>query len=101
MSANVTVILSEAALNSLVRRQGAPLLGDIGRRVRDEARRNAASITSKTSAIVTESGSDSVGPFVDVGYSRHHPGFFLWWHEVGTRRHGARPHLRPALRPGI
>lgn len=101
MSVNVTVVLSEVALDSLVRRNGVPLLNEVGRRVRDEARRNARSITAKTAAIVTESGSDAVGPFVDVGYLRHHPGFFLWWWEVGTRNHGARPHLRPALRPGI
>lgn len=101
MSADVTVVLSAAALESLVRTDGVAMLNEIGRRVRDEARRNAASITRKTAAIVTENGADALGPFVDVGYARHHPGFFLWWHEVGTRNHGARPHLRPALRPGI
>lgn len=76
-------------------------MGWVGRQVRDEARGNARSISQKTDAIVSQVGSDTYGIYADIGYSRHHPGFFLWWYEVGTVRHGPRPHLRPALRPGL
>jgi hypothetical protein len=69
--------------------------------VRDDARKGARRISpSKADAIVSNVGVDSEGIYADVGYARHHPGFFLWWWEVGTRRHGAVPHLRPAIRSG-
>ena len=73
----------------------------VGMEVRDAARSNAKAITSKTDAIVTQTGRDEQGVYADVGYARHHPGFFLWWWEVGTRFHAPRPHLRPALRPRL
>ncbi len=65
--------------------------------VRDRARVNAQQITSKTDALISKPGMDGEGVFVDVGYNKDHPGFFLWWHEVGTVRHAPTPHLRPAL----
>lgn len=73
----------------------------LGNEVRDEARRNAGAISDKTDAIVSEMGADAGGIFTDVGYAKHHPGFFLWWWEVGTQYHAPRPHLRPALRPRL
>lgn len=80
----------------------------LGDDIRDEARDGAKAVTTgvtasgdpKVNAIVSQVGSDSDGIYVDVGYARHHPGFFLWWWEVGTVHHAAVPHLRPALRPG-
>lgn len=102
MSSDFTLVLSESAVASLAHTAGSTaLLDEVGRRVRDSARTNARSITAKVAAIVTERGQDDLGPFIDVGYSKHHPGFFLWWWEVGTRRHGPRAHLRPALRPNL
>jgi len=74
------------------------LLEEVGTRVRDNARSNARAIDEDdVEAIETsEVGSDSEGEFIDVGYDRHHPGFVLWWHEVGTSKYPPRPHLRPA-----
>ncbi len=74
------------------------LFARIGQDIRDEARTGASAISSKTDAIVSQVGTDTDGIFADVGYLRHHPGFFLWWYEVGTVRQAPRPHLRPALR---
>ena len=71
----------------------------LGIEVRDQARTNARVITSKTDALVSRPGLDTEGVYTDVGYNKHHPGFFLWWHEVGTARDAPRPHLRPALKP--
>lgn len=95
--------IDRAALEDLIHRstEGKALMGQVGRAVRDEARRNATAITSKTDAIISEVGNDSEGVYTDVGYAKHHPGFFLWWYEVGTRYDAPRPHLRPALRPGL
>lgn len=68
--------------------------------VRDRARRSAASISPRlTDGIVAEPASDGPdGPEARVGYDRHHEGFVLFFHEVGTVNHPARPHLRPAVR---
>lgn len=95
------VTLSPAALQALLAGTGGRrVLGLVGSRVRDEARKSAP-FRKYAGAITTELGADSIGPFVDVGYAKSHPGFVLWWWEVGTRNHGARPHLRPALRPNL
>lgn len=81
-------------------------MGRVGREVRDRARANAKSVVPPTSgtgtptdAIIAVTGTDDEGAYVDVGYSKHHPGFYLWWWEVGTVNHPARPHLRPAASP--
>lgn len=74
-------------------------VNSIGREVRDRARTNAAPISDKTDAIISVPGQDDEGLYVDVGYSTHHPGFYLWWWEVGTVNHPPRPHLRPAISP--
>ena len=69
-------------------------------KVRDQARVNAAAHypgTSRTRGIEAESGRDSQGVYSDVGYTRTHPGFVLWWSEVGTEQMSPRPHLRAAL----
>lgn len=69
--------------------------------IRDRARVNAAAIQpGHEAAIVTEVGVDREGAFADVGYDKRHPGFVLWWAEVGTRTQSPQPHLRPAIRPG-
>lgn len=55
-------------------------------------------------ALAVESGKDENGDiYADVGYTKKHEGFVLWWHEVGIRKFRGRPwsptpHLRPALR---
>ncbi|MBP2323354.1 hypothetical protein JOF56_003739 [Kibdelosporangium banguiense] len=98
-------------------------MGTVGRQVRDRARANAKSVVpppgsepagkvrrdaqgrfvkgtdDPIDAIIAVPGKDEDSAHVDVGYSKHHPGFYLWWWEVGTQNHPARPHLRPALRP--
>lgn len=69
-------------------------------KVRDQARNNAAAQypgTSRTRGIAVESGRDAHGAYSDVGYTRTHPGFVLWWSEVGTQQMSPRPHLRAAL----
>jgi hypothetical protein len=73
------------------------LLEEAGEAVRDQARVNASSISNDTDAIVSNDvESDSEGHYVDVGYDKHHPGFTLWWQEVGTSKFPPQPHLRPA-----
>lgn len=98
----IDVSLWSGALDELLLgNEGRAILADYARRVRDGARVNARAISNKTAAITTESGVDSLGPYADVGYAKSHPGFYLWWWEVGTRNHAPVPHLRPALKPGI
>lgn len=98
----IDVSLWSGALDELLLgHEGRDVLQSFARRVRDEARTNARAISNKTAAIATEDGTDSLGPYADVGYTKSHPGFFLWWWEVGTRNHPPIPHLRPALRPGV
>jgi hypothetical protein len=77
---------------------GRKLFGDIGRKIRDRARINARVISDKTDAIISVVDVDERGIRASVGYKKRHPGFYLWWWEVGTRNHAPRPHLRPALR---
>lgn len=93
--------LDHAALRRIVDHspESRALFGKVARDIRDRARVNAESVSSKTDAIATELGVDDVGIYADIGYKRNHPGFFLWWHEVGTRNHPPTPHLRPAVRP--
>jgi hypothetical protein len=98
--------LDRAALARLFKSDTA-WLKDVGIKVRDLARANVPEdlkgnrAPNAEQAIVSVVGGDEQGPFVDVGYSRHHPGFYLWWYEVGTPDAAPRPHLRPALRPGL
>lgn len=92
--------LRPGALDSFMRTsEPRRRIGEIGLRVRDRARVNATPISHNADAIIAVPGEDAQGVFVDVGYDKTHPGFVLWWHEVGTRNHPARPHLRPALSP--
>jgi hypothetical protein len=95
----VTVQISHSALSGLVSR--SRIVQRVAREMRDEARVPASEITSKTGAIEVESGADEQGVYADLGYLRNHPGFFLWWHEVGTQRHPPTPHLRPTVRPRL
>lgn len=81
--------------------EGVRAVKAAGRVVRDEARVGARAVSNKTGAIVMEVDADERSVFARVGYKKRHPGFFLWWWEVGTVNHGPRPHLRPALRAGI
>ena len=87
------------------------ILDEYGKHVRTRARDLAKPITSgagrgaggrftlgMVQAIVAEMSEDESGLFVDVGYDKKHRGFVLWWHEVGTSKFPASPHLRPALR---
>lgn len=95
------------ALDSYVRRQVTPVLRQVGNAVRDQARRNVPDNlkghreSEPEKAIVAKVGMDELGAYVDVGYDKDHPGFYLWWAEVGTSDQPAQPHLRPALRPGL
>lgn len=90
------------ALDELVRRGDvAEEVARAALQVRNRARGNASAISrSLSEAIEVETGTDGDGAYADVGYLKSAPGFVLWWHEVGTRKYPATPHLRPALRPG-
>jgi hypothetical protein len=88
----LTEVLASAQMKTFV--------GAVGREVRDRARANAAHLSSNTGAIISLLGKDADGGyFVDVGYDAFHPGFHLWWNEVGTEKVAASPHLRPAIQP--
>lgn len=92
--------LDRGALERMVQGpDGQKLMRLVGEDIRDRARINARVITDKTGAIISQVGVDTQSVYVDIGYDKHHPGFFLWWWEVGTKNHPPRPHLRPALRP--
>lgn len=73
-----------------------------GGEIRDRARRNAAPISQRLADSIETSDveRDAEGPYIDVGYDKTKPGWVLWFHEVGTSHHPARPHLRPALTQG-
>lgn len=89
------------AIESLMRdRKVARELEDTAEKVRDVARRGASRISAtRPSAIVaTDVLYEGSGPEVRVGYEKTHPGFVLFFHEVGTSDHPATPHLRPAIR---
>lgn len=92
---------NRAALDELLHSQAiADMLDHAGRAVRDQARRNAASYypaSRRILAIVSRSGDDGQSAYADVGYDKDHPGFVLFFSEVGTLRTPPRPHLRPAL----
>ena len=75
-------------------------LAQAGELVKQRARmivRTAYPWSQRYGAINTEDGQDRESTFVDVGYTRSHYGFVLWWSEVGTTNTPARPHLRAAL----
>lgn len=79
----------------------ARLLASAADSIAAQARRNAAAHYPSSplpAAISTTSGTDTTGPYADVGYTRSHPGFVLWWSEVGTRKMSPRPHLRAAVK---
>lgn len=100
MSRDVDVRLDSSAVRAYMVGSEMMALGHtVGRVVRDRARSGARAISDKSDAIIYEVGVDGAGVHVDVGYAKHHPGFYLWWWEVGTQNHAPRPHLRPALRP--
>ena len=90
-----------AALASLAELPAvAEFIEDVAGKVAKQARGNASGHypgTSRTRGIEAESGRDSRGVYSDVGYTRTHPGFVLWWSEVGTQKMSPRPHLRAAL----
>lgn len=94
-----------AALSRMVNESpaGKAVLVAAATQVRDAARENARGIKAgqagRDGAIAYELGEDSEGAYADVGYMKHHPGFVLWWAEVGTRNQPAQPHLRPAVKP--
>lgn len=93
--------IDQAALDGIVRRSG--VVRRVAREMRDEARDAASGIAgrSETHAIAVEDGVDAEGPYSDLGYRKDHPGFFLWWWEVGTKNHPPTPHLRPTMRPRL
>lgn len=97
--AKEVVIYASALQKMMMSANVNAFLAKTGTDIRDRARQNAGVFASPehTSAITYEVGRDDEGPYVDIGYMRHHPGFFLWWWEVGTKNHKPRPHLRPAL----
>lgn len=100
--ADVDLRLDRRAIESLNRTSEARAeLQRQATEIRGRARQNAAAIDpTLASAIETDSGVDEDGAWADIGYDEHNPGFVLWWHEVGTVDFPARPHLRPAVRPG-
>ena len=74
------------------------LLEQLGDDVAERAQANASWAGDRAEAITSVPADyDRDGPYVDVGYDKRHPGFVLWWSEVGTERFPPRPHLRPAL----
>jgi hypothetical protein len=75
-----------------------PVVELAANRVAQIAQDNAREISTRLSEAITatEPDRDVEGVFADVGYDKSKPGFVLWWHEVGTSRYGASPHLRPA-----
>ena len=83
--------------------EGKAVLTKAATQVRDDARANARGITAgqngRDQAIWYELGEDDEGAYADVGYNKHHPGFVLWWAEVGSKNQPAQPHLRPAVKP--
>lgn len=91
----------EAALEALASHPAMrEMLDDVATQVRNRARDNASGYyapSRRISAIITESGTDRQGAFADVGYDRTHPGFVLFFSEVGTSRMSPRPHLRAAV----
>lgn len=88
-------------LNALARTpEMAALLNRAAEKVADQARTNAAAHypgSTRPLGIDTATGVDARSAYADVGYTRTHPGFVLWWSEVGTQRMAPRPHLRRAL----
>jgi len=88
-------------------RQDPSWIQKVGNVARDEARANVPAGLGGSreiepeKAIIAVTGEDATSVYVDVGYDKDHPGFYLWWWEVGTRYHAASPHLRPAIRPGL
>ena len=75
-------------------------LGDVADDIVDQARTNARAFypgTNRVRAIAKETGVDAESAYADVGYTPTHPGFVLWWSEVGTQHMSPRPHLRAAL----
>ncbi len=100
---NIDIQLDRAALENMAR---GPIMEQVlrvyGDQVRDRARANAVGISQRLAdAIWTdEPDVDAEGAFVDVGYNKTRPGWVLWFHEVGTTKFPARPHLRPALIEG-
>lgn len=99
MAQNFTLRLNRAAIEDLARSGDARRLMDsAGAAVRDEARRTAAAVSGwRTSAIVHEVDQDADGVYANIGYDKSKPGFVLFFHEVGTSKHGPTPHLRPAI----
>lgn len=76
------------------------LLNDAAHDIADIARRNAMAhypASQLPQAIAALNGTDADGAYADVGYTKHHAGFVLWWSEVGTSKMSPRPHLRAAL----
>lgn len=96
----MSVRMFPGALDRLARSaEVADMLEEAGEHIAKRARSNASVIAGpdRTEAIQHEMGDDDEGVFVDVGYKKHHKGFVLWWHEVGTTLKPATPHLRPAV----
>lgn len=97
------VSIDRRALDRMVRTSPAAqaIFTRSAKAIRDQARANATSIDPvRTGALAYEVGEDEQGLFADIGYSKSHPGWVLWFHEVGTVNHPASPHLRPAVSAG-
>ena len=101
MASEVTIYHHELAKMVNFSPQSVALFEAAGKRIRDQARSNAGSISAtRANAIDTDLDRDSEGLYIDVGYNKHHPGFVLWWAEVGSRHQSPSPHLRPAVQAG-
>lgn len=97
----MTLVWRPGALSELAH---SPELGEFvhkaARAVAKEAKANVVGhypSTRRAKAIDTDSGMDAQSAYADVGYTASHPGFVLWWSEVGTQDMSPRPHLRAAL----
>ena len=95
------VQLDAAAIEELGRRpEVAAFVEKVATGVRNQARDSVKGHypgTKRGRAIAVESGRDEISAYSDVGYTKTHPGFVLWWSEVGTQKMSPRPHLRAAL----
>jgi glucosamine 6-phosphate synthetase-like amidotransferase/phosphosugar isomerase protein len=77
------------------------LLAEHARVIRNDARTLAGEDSSpgskKPKGIADLSGDDAISAYADVGFTKHHAGFVLWWAEFGTVNQPPTPHLRAAL----
>lgn len=85
-------IANSAAVKALVGKAAVGIRNDARDRVR-----GYYGETARANALEVEAGIDAEGIYADVGYLKRHPGFVLFFSEVGTVKMSPRPHLVPAM----